>query len=181
MVKNKDYTRMIILSRSRTGSNLLMSLLNSHPKVHIHGEVFDWLRGRTCKEIYEETFPEIAEVDCLGFKIFYTHPIDDQEKSVWEMLKNDRSLKIVHLVRKNMLRTYVSQAIAEKNDIWTSQMGAATDEEKVVHIDFDKLMFDFKLTEQFVYLSKQYFTHHRHIEVTYDELINGQKKILSKV
>ena len=32
-----DFTRFIVLSRSRTGSNLLASLLNSHPHAFVEG------------------------------------------------------------------------------------------------------------------------------------------------
>src|SRR5690606_16569148 len=35
-----DYTRFIILARSRTGSNFLRGMLNSHPQVLTYGEIF---------------------------------------------------------------------------------------------------------------------------------------------
>ena len=35
-----DYTRFIILGRSRTGSNFLRGLLNSHPQIVTFGELF---------------------------------------------------------------------------------------------------------------------------------------------
>jgi hypothetical protein len=34
------YTRFLVVGRSRTGSNLLRSLLSAHPQVEAYGEVF---------------------------------------------------------------------------------------------------------------------------------------------
>ena len=179
--EKEGYTKMVVLTRSRTGSNWLISLLNSHPDIQIKGEVFDWLRGRNSEEILKDVFPESSEYDCLGFKIFYNHPLDDEDKSVWELLKKDRSIKVVHLLRKNMLRSFLSHEIAEKNEVWSSKMGDVSPEDKLVHLDVGKLYWDFQITEKYIYLSKQFFTFHNHLEVTYEELMDNQDNCIKRV
>ncbi len=47
---NTDYRRFMILSRTRTGSTMLLSLLNSHPNVYAEGEIFRALNGRNYKD-----------------------------------------------------------------------------------------------------------------------------------
>ena len=37
---HKDYARFIVLGHARTGSNMLLSMLNSRPELLVHGEVF---------------------------------------------------------------------------------------------------------------------------------------------
>mgnify|MGYP006437466411 CR=1 FL=1 len=40
---HENFTKFIVLSRSRTGSNLLISMLNSHPNISAEGEKFSRL------------------------------------------------------------------------------------------------------------------------------------------
>ena len=42
LIKHKKYTRFIVLSRPRTGSNLLLNSLKRHPHIKVFGEI---LRG----------------------------------------------------------------------------------------------------------------------------------------
>src|SRR3546814_732374 len=45
-VGHTGFTKFIVLSRSRTGSNMLVSLLDSHPRVVAEGEIVARLDGR---------------------------------------------------------------------------------------------------------------------------------------
>lgn len=45
---NKEYDKFIILTRSRTGSTLLVKLLNSHPMVEALNEPY---QKNTCKQV----------------------------------------------------------------------------------------------------------------------------------
>lgn len=51
-----DYKRFIVLTRSRTGSSMLLSFLNSHPNIESHGEIVNRLHGKDYKEILRKTF-----------------------------------------------------------------------------------------------------------------------------
>ena len=43
---HEDYVPFIVLTRSRTGSNLLVSFLNGHPDIFCEGEIFARMAGR---------------------------------------------------------------------------------------------------------------------------------------
>ena len=53
---DQDYKPFIILSRSRTGSNLLVSLLNSHPQIFCEGEIFGRLGVRSVDSVLARAF-----------------------------------------------------------------------------------------------------------------------------
>ncbi len=135
----KNYQKFLILCHPRTGSNFLVSLLESHPQIRAFGEVFTednniyWgYSGYRSPQILQLRYDEpIAFVDKLvyrhfppivkavGFKLFYFHPKHEHQKIVWQYLKEIENLKIIHLTRKNILHTYVSHEIAFRTDRWT--------------------------------------------------------------
>lgn len=97
--------KFIVLTRSRTGSNLLVSMLNSHPDVRCGGEELRSLNGRQVSEAIETSFPIRQALKASGFKIFYYHPLDDSSGAVWDTLSAMRELRVLHLMRRNILRT----------------------------------------------------------------------------
>ena len=126
--KQKKYTRFIVLCRSRTGSNLLVNSLKKHPQIHIFGEIFRGGVGDDVKAAVKESAEQYLEntifkhydrsVRAVGFKIFYQHPVWDSSGNVWRYLQALERLKVIHLTRRNILRTMVSQRIAMKTDVW---------------------------------------------------------------
>ena len=48
--------KFIVITRSRTGSNLLISLLNSHPSITAYKEVFGKLENRSTQKLWDDTF-----------------------------------------------------------------------------------------------------------------------------
>jgi LPS sulfotransferase NodH len=68
---NKEYKKYIIISTSRTGSTLLMALLNSHKNIICDGELFKDLGVKTCKEIWINFFNHKPKNrKHVGFKLF---------------------------------------------------------------------------------------------------------------
>ncbi len=119
---NRNYQKFVIISRSRTGSTLLMAFLRSHPEVHIEGEIFKNLNGKSCAQVWDELFAKRPKkIRQVGFKLFYYHPFDD-DKEVWNFLDKDNSVSIIHLRRENLLKAYVSQKIGEKTKKWTENI-----------------------------------------------------------
>ena len=136
----KNYQRFLILCHPRTGSNFLVSLLQSHPQIRAFGELFTednnlyWgysgYRTQRIKElrsenpvlfleklVYRPTFPAI--VKAAGFKLLYSQPKQKHQKIVWQYLEEIENLKIIHLTRKNIFHTYVSHEVAKITNQFT--------------------------------------------------------------
>ncbi len=121
-----DFRPFIVLSRSRTGSNLLASWLADHPAVHMEGEILNHLHGRDPAAVLACAFGAQARgVRAAGFKIFYYHPQDDDAGETWRRLLAWPRLHVLHLRRRNLLRVLASRKIAGREDAWYRLEGAA--------------------------------------------------------
>ncbi len=136
-----SYTPYIILSRPRSGSNLLFTALKSHPNIICFNEVFGWdkeilfkypgyrwwahdpevvkLRDNRVEDfmdnyIYRSHPPGTGAV---GFKLFYRQH-RKVERSVWDWLAEHPEVRIIHLQRRNALKAFVSHKLALQTKIW---------------------------------------------------------------
>jgi LPS sulfotransferase NodH len=81
---NSNVQRFMILGSARTGSNLLLSLLSSHPHIKTYGELFnlDMLPEASLLEVLDDPVTFLRqrvyqnhklEIAAIGFKMFYEH------------------------------------------------------------------------------------------------------------
>ena len=131
-------TRFIILAAPRTGSNLLCTLLNSHPEVLCHHELFnpegifyalDYRDGSldlgSMAERDRESFGFLQRVwvnnqgaSCVGFKM-----TRGQNDAVMRGLIEDSGVLKIVLYRKNRIKTFVSEQVARQTDQWEAYAG----------------------------------------------------------
>lgn len=134
-----DYIRFIILSAPRTGSHMLAAALNSSREVVCFREAFndalDFIQygvegyddfGAEDKALRaEEPLRFLDErifcrhpdkIKAVGFKYHYGHVFG--YRGVVERLAEDTELRVLHLRRRNKLRTLASLSIAEQTGIW---------------------------------------------------------------
>lgn len=126
-------TRFVILAAPRTGSNLLCTLLNSHPEVLCHHEVFnpqgvitardyhgdalavDSLRERdeNWRGFLERVWQTGVGHNCVGFK--WTR---GQSQDVLRAVVEDTGINKIVLRRLNRIKTFVSERIAQLTEQW---------------------------------------------------------------
>ena len=74
----KNYKKFVIVSDSRTGSTLLMQLLNSHPEILCFGEEFKNLRAFSCRQIWNKIYRKRPKsVIGLGLNYFMYIPVPE--------------------------------------------------------------------------------------------------------
>jgi len=170
---HKDFRKFIVLSRSRTGSNLLLSYLNSHPGVFAKGEIFQQLRGRDHKKIMASVFNrQPRHIQAAGFKIFYYHPLDDKNSPVWRELLAVPELHVIHLRRRNILKTLVSRKIAEIEGSWkTASAKAAAKKPNAVFIGSEELRQGFFETREWEMKAERMFAGRPMLHLDYEYLI----------
>lgn len=125
--------RFVILAAPRTGSNLLCSLLNSHPEILCHHEVFNPRgifyaldrrdgsmalatraeRDRQPFEFLDKLWRASEDACHVGFKM-----TSGQHAAIMRQMLSDNSVQKIVLHRANRVRTYVSHLIAEQTDQW---------------------------------------------------------------
>jgi hypothetical protein len=125
-----------ILAAGRTGSTRLRLLFDSHPLALCHGEVFGKNLSTLAEpdsEAHRRLFEERAAdpsgfardhifaaegKEAVGFKILY-HQLTDTWPRLMDSLAADRDIRVVHLVRRNGLKRFLSEyfvgAVTRKN------------------------------------------------------------------
>jgi LPS sulfotransferase NodH len=193
---HKDYTRFMILSRSRTGSNYLRGLLNAHSKIIVYSELFknnaliEWgLPGYTNtnhtlelfqndpvafleKKAYRKYPRQIAAV---GFKLFYYHARDSKWGILWPYLGNSKEIRIIHLKRKNILETHLSRQRALVTDKWANVSGDK-EAQPTIPLNYEECLQDFVQTRAWERENDEYFSQHPLMGVYYEELASDYQR-----
>ncbi len=130
---HEQLQRFVILAAPRSGSNMLCTMLNSHPDILCHHEVFNPRGIFYALELRDSDFSlgditsrdaqPVAFLDKLwrhnighqyvGFKM--THW---QNPEALQILLDDPGIKKIVLRRNNRIKTHVSRLIAEQRDTW---------------------------------------------------------------
>ncbi len=181
----KKYQKLVILGRQRTGSSLLMRLLHAHPKIDMQSEVFRLLGGKSCKTVWNETFgKKLPWIKHAGFKLFYNHPDDSTDREVWDILDSNTDVKIIHIKRKNILRTYVSKLVAVKTGAWNSgqESGKKNSLDKKVHVNINHCLSELRTIKKLeTVFSKNKYPNHDYLELFYEELVENTSNELDRL
>lgn len=127
--------RFVILAAPRTGSNMLCSMLNSHPQVLCHHELFNpegihyaldhrageidlgspAERDRDPEGFLAGLWQQSRGASALGFKLNR-----DQNDTAFRAVLADPDIRKIALVRRNRVQTFVSELIAQETGRWES-------------------------------------------------------------
>jgi LPS sulfotransferase NodH len=180
------FRRFIVLSRSRTGSNLLISLLSKHPGVQAKGEIFSRLKGRPHMKVLARVFRrQPFYVKAAGFKIFYYHPQDDDSGRIWETLASMEDLHVIHLKRRNILRTLISRRLAGIQGDWVATAReprrAARQQPTSVTFSPEELGEGFAETRGWEQAGDDRFRNHPLLTVYYEDLVRHSEESFHQV
>ncbi len=194
-------TKFVILGYPRTGSNLLMTTLNKHPNVFCYGEIFnnrevrDWDIPYVFRSPFElkkkdenpveyarkKIFGEYpVDVKAVGFKLFYHHARKEREEEVWEFLKNDKRIKIIHIVRKDLLRAFVSHALAKETGKFVNKSGGKSGVRKIT-LDLNECENYFEKTTKNIREFDRFFSEHSVLKIFYENLSGDFDKTISEI
>lgn len=141
---SREYRRFVITGDARTGSNMLAQALNTNPAIRCFREIFNYWQEHV--DYFVEGYdPNVAEdlalrqtdpvrflqerifnehpphIESVGFKYLYGHFWGFD--ALTEHLSADRELLVVHLKRRNLLRSFVSVRLAEETNRWIEDWG----------------------------------------------------------
>ncbi len=200
---NINYTKFIILGRSRIGSNFLRSLLNAHSQIEAYGEVFrnrddksmDWdqvgylksarmaemLLNSPVKFVQERIFRRYPqETAAVGFKIFYYHAQDPVWQTIWPFLEAQTDIHVIHMKRRNILKTHLSRKRVELTDSWVNTSGER-ERNPVVTLDYEECRADFEQTRAYEEEANGRFAHHPLLELIYEDLARDYETEMKRV
>ena len=186
--KSKNYTPFVILSEPRSGSTMLHTYLNSHPQIKSYGEV---LRENVeANSITSEMFPYIESLafkphtpalKAVGLKLFYEYYEDPRYSKSFNHVVKRKDIKILYLIRRDILKVYVSLKIAQKTNVWSSVKSASQEARPKITIDRnDYIQFreeHLRHRRLFITLLKD----HPLLEVAYEDLVENPQPILKSI
>jgi LPS sulfotransferase NodH len=152
-VPSTEVTPFVIVCLPRTGSNLLGEMLDTHPEVLCHMEIFNpkstylsrkpHLRIGTKEERDRDPWTFLRRVyevtdgrRVVGFKLMPNH----NNPVLVSLLLNRRVRKIV-LHRPNVLQTFVSTCIALQTQQWQLRASASDGKRPSIKVDIDVRAF----------------------------------------
>jgi LPS sulfotransferase NodH len=130
---NGNQTRFVILNAPRTGSNMLCTILNSHPEILCHHEIFNPHVVGLARHLQNSSFTigtlEEREDDpleflgrvwraslghpCVGFKLCWR-----QNETIFRAVLEDSRIRKIVLRRRNRVKAFVSLLLARKTGQW---------------------------------------------------------------
>lgn len=176
------YTRFAVVGHARTGSNLLLDVFRSSPEVEMFHEIFS-ADNRVIGQGFNEHINRLYAgyprcIRAVGCKIFYNH-LTNQE---WSEFEQHKEFKIIHLIRRNRLRTLVSLAIAFKTDVWlqTNFRKKVPLEKKRVYLDPESLFTQIMQIESWESQTRARFAHRDVLEICYEDLVTDFEAVASE-
>jgi LPS sulfotransferase NodH len=222
--------RFLVVCGARTGSNMLCSALNSHPRIVCFREVYNFLYPESIDyhvDGYHPRDPEDlalrerdpiayartrlfaqdpAETSAAGFKYMYDH--------VWgypgllEALQADTDIRIIHLMRRNGVRAFLSYKIAFETGEWQrprrrpfltrlgfalghpieaardqarKMRGKLTPVDRRIHLDPDECVAYMRTREEQHAHFRDVFAGHPFRDVWYEDILADRERHLAEV
>ncbi len=185
MMGHSDRSTFLVVSAGRSGSTLLVNLLNCHPDVTCHGEIlnpeqsgYPGIERDDCDRIILHVRSVFESLQCprTGAKIHISQ-LEELSLPLDRLTNVLRQPRIVLLYRRNLLATYVSLLIAQRNGRWYSR-GLVN--RVAVRIDWERFL-EYAVTErrrwQAVLGQRSTPVH----VLTYEQLRGGLQKHMDRV
>ncbi len=189
--KPQKITKFILLGHGRSGSTLLSLTLGKHPNIRMFLELFHddererELSFRADKRFYRDGEDAVEflreavfyprywkQLKAVGFKLFYDHARSTKEgKKLWSFLKINKNIYIIHLIRQNILESWISYQTALRSDVWTLMEQDKQKVPKVERFELDARGCEdfFKYVEEQRMWARSFFSHHPFIEIEYEK------------
>jgi LPS sulfotransferase NodH len=172
VLANNKYEKFILISHARSGSNLVINAFKSHPHLEVAHEIFAGHNrniGESFEPILENLFnKKPRSIKAVGCKIFYYHLTNEE----WEKISSISDLKVIHLKRKNRLRTITSLKIAFKTDQWgiSKKSEGIEKDKKLIRLDFDEVLKKIEEIDSWERQTEERFKNHSLKNIYYEDL-----------
>ncbi len=185
----------VIITKGRTGSTLLNSLFDSHPRIRVCGEVIGEYTLRQPdlrKEILElgalpyvkRCFNRADLESAVGIKILY-YQVEHRYGQRWgvdglpgvlNFLKSQRDIKIIHLKRRNRLKTFASGRVARLTKKYIEYQEETENARNInINLTIDECERQFTRIGQWEKYYDDIFQEHKMLEVFYENLVAEQQ------
>lgn len=169
-------SNFVVVAHARSGSHMITSMLNTHPDIHCNGEKFNKANQELCDRIYVKYMSfENNPFTIAGFKLSYPLRVS-RKNDIWEKIRGNKQVKVIHWYRANLLRAYVSSVIASKTKKWMGLGEQPQLTEKQVTIDTNLCVRWINKMVRIHALVQFDFHHHSVFSVSYENFLSDDNK-----
>jgi len=184
--RKTNHSGFIIISDARSGSTMLKTALQGHPKIFIKGELFlqdgyKYLNGIIAKRLL--TYAPEVSFDYFYYRDYSSNPLAvgfkllsgqlyGNKSIIWERIQNDSVLKVMRLDRKNLLERYASLQTAIETEIWNIRDPNKAPTYKIT-IDISSLITYLREDVKNQLFLSNIFANHPVHSITYEELYSN--------
>ena len=170
--------KFVVFAQGRTGSELLVSLLNNHPRIHCEGELLNaklntkivfpqlYVQGRRAK------YPEKA----YGFKVKIYQLTEDQhtDPQIFMHGLQSKGWKVIYLQRENLLRNSISCILGFQRNKWHDRSKNPLKEQKFT-MACDRLLYELERRDIYTEKEAEILERIDHIKIVYErDLLGGE-------
>jgi hypothetical protein len=195
--------KFLVSCAARSGSTMLCTLIRSHPQAICHGEVLAQERppvsgiyGRKSKDNpefgrqirrYRDEQPQRFLYDivfnpqgrrCVGFKFKTDEAFQPRFEALREVIAADKDIKVIHLIRRNLLDQYVSHRVVEKTGLTFLRPTDARPEVAPFTVDIDHFIAYVKDVNERQQAANDLYRDHRSLVLTYEDIVAPQSSAL---
>jgi LPS sulfotransferase NodH len=177
--------RFVLVAHARTGSNLLSSALQQHPRVVMLGELFhdnpqDCLTNYYSSSTYSggdgaEFLDRLyrgydRQGSAVGFKIQYGQAsVHAGAQAAWRFLIGHTEIRVIRLERANLMAAYTSLKTAMQTGEWVRTAGGpATNETVTLRLDPTECLGYFQMIERYTQRARTAFRNHHVLHLMYE-------------
>jgi LPS sulfotransferase NodH len=124
--------------------------------------------------------PFPGDIRAVGFKIFYYHARGNGWERVWDHLQTQTTLRVLHIKRRNLLKTHLSRRRAAQTDVWTDTSGSSQSIEPIT-LDYDECLADFRQTRAWEEEYDARLADHPRIEIIYEDLAGDYETEMRRI
>ncbi|MBE9080343.1 sulfotransferase [Romeria aff. gracilis LEGE 07310] len=208
--QSREYQKFIVLTRPRSGSNLIGDYLGSSSQIALSGEIFQNLKKRIIWNYWQpqkykspETLalrrdhpirfledivfrPYPVHLQAVGFKLFYSQARSPRQDVVWDYLKSDSTIKVIHLIRHNLLKVYLSRQLATKNKSFIQRRRLFSRSEPApaqapIRLSYENCVEEFEKSILWQQEMRTFFSDHVVEEVVYEDFLKDKKSTLDNL
>ncbi len=185
-----DIKKFIIFAQGRSGSSLLVDLLNNHPDIKCDGEILNVVHaGKKFFPIfYVKSKAKTYKEEIYGFKVklYQLHGDSkpdqniDPKKFILNLYKS--GWKIIYLRRHNIFRQAISGYVAKSRGKWHHQTNKGELALSKIKINPDRLLKRLRAREKYLCDEKEILKTIPHLEIIYEEnLLKDMEKTMDKI
>ncbi len=174
----EEKRKFIIFGQGRTGSTLLVDLLNSSPSVYCDEELFFYKMHSPAR--YVEGKSRLCKAPVYGFKakIYQLSDVQETDPALFMRRLHRNGWTIIHIERENLLRHSLSAVLAEQRQLYQAkdEIDLRGQREKE-HVPVELLIGEMQQRERFRRQEAAVLQDLPHIPISYEaDLADSEKQ-----